>query len=89
MLPVRADFGHTRQSEIGPAAHAQHEILVGDEVSGLSMPVAYPNLETADYHKVSGLKVIAPATGDPSTPPPCVGVAPPLPAYRSRGHRRL
>ena len=53
------------------------------------MTVADPCLETAELYKVSKLKILAPAPPGTPSPPPWLGVAPDLPAYRERSHRRL
>ena len=44
-------------------------------------------LETAEFYKVSKLKVGPPEAVDETTPPPWRGVPPPLEIYRERGHR--
>ena len=58
-------------------------------VSGLSVPVPDPRLETAGFYKTSGIKVDREAEGDSYAIPPFRGVPPDLETYRSRGHRRL
>jgi hypothetical protein len=77
------------QIAIGKAAHEKHQFRAGMEVSGLSVPVLDPRLETAGLYKTSGLKVGKEAGEDTSLPPPFHGVPPDLETYRSRGHRRL
>ncbi len=73
---------------LGKAAYLKHRVQVGDELVGEAVPVASPELETADFYKASKLKVRQLQTENPA-PPPWHGVAPDLPTYRSRGHRRL
>jgi hypothetical protein len=77
------------QIAVGKAAHEKHQFRAGMEVSGLSVPVPDPRLETAGFYKTSGLKVGKEAEEDTSPPPPFHGVPPDLETYRSRGHRRL
>lgn len=74
---------------IGKGAHAKHQFRVGDTVSGVGVPVADSRLETSELYKVSKLKLLDRATGDPPSPPPWLGVPPDLATYRARGHRRL
>jgi hypothetical protein len=77
------------QIAIGKTAHEKHQFRAGMEVSGLSVPVPDPRLETAGLYKTSGIKVGKEAEEDTSLPPPFLGVPPDLETYRSRGHRRL
>ena len=91
-LRVRGTVGEeTREFVvgIGKEAHAKHQCQVGDVVSGSGVAVADPRLETVELYKVSGLEVEARRSADPATPPPWHGLAPDLPTYRERGHRRL
>ncbi len=74
---------------VGKAAHEKHRFSVGMEVSGLSMPVPDPRIETAGFYKTSGIKVLKGPKDEPSTGPPFLGVPPNLEIYRGRGHRRL
>ena len=74
---------------IGKGAHAKHQFQAGDVVSGEGVPVADPNLETAELYKISKLKVLSRFSGKQSTPPPWLGVPAELTVYRERGHRRL
>ena len=46
-------------------------------------------METAEFHKVSGLKVLSRGSGEQPKPPPWLGIPRELPVYRQRGHRRL
>lgn len=73
---------------IGPGAQAKHEFRVGNDVSGVAVPVADPQMETASLYKASGLAIRARHSA-PDGHPPWLGLAPPLPIYRERGHRRL
>lgn len=73
---------------VGKAAHAKHQFRAGDRVEGQGVLVGDPGRETADLHKVSGLKRTAQGGGS-SAGPPFVGVPPELEVYRERGHRRL
>lgn len=74
---------------LGQAAQAKHEFRAADIVSGRSMPVEETRLETAEYYKTTGLKVIQRAPSVVHDPPPWHGVPPDLEIYRQRGHRRL
>ena len=74
---------------VGKAAHAKYQFQAGDTVSGLCEPVADPRLETVDFYMVSGIEIEARRADDPPSPPPWEGLAPDLPTYRARGHRRL
>ena len=74
---------------IGPGAQAKHEFRVGDEVEGAAMAVADPRAESVEFYKASGLRVIARGEEFAPSGPPWLGLPPDLPAYRTRGHRRL
>ena len=74
---------------IGKSAQERHRLQAGMVVSGASVPVPDPRMETAGYYKTSGLKVLKDAPDDSPTGPPFHGVPPDLPTYRARGHRRL
>ncbi|MFO0980391.1 MAG: hypothetical protein U1E76_01385 [Planctomycetota bacterium] len=74
---------------IGEAAHAEHQLRAGDRVSGEGVPVTDPRTEVAELYKVSKLKVLERSATVSSGGPPWLGVPPPLPNYRERGHRRL
>ena len=74
---------------VGKSAHEKHRFRAGMEVSGRSVPINDPRLETAGFYKTSGIKVQKEAEGEPPAGPPFLGVPPDLPTYRSRGHRRL
>jgi len=77
------------QIAVGKASHEKHQFRAGMEVSGLAVPVPDARFETAGFYKVSGLKVMKAAEGEPFADPPLYGVPPDLETYRSRGHRRL
>ena len=73
---------------IGESAHAEHQFRAGDRVSGEGVPVADPRTEIGELYKVSKLTVLERGVAT-SGGPPWLGVPPPLPVYRERGHRRL
>ena len=77
------------QIAIGKAAHKKHQFRAGMEVSGLTVPVPDPRLETAGFYKTSNLKILKDTEGEPPADPPFQAVPPDLETYRSRGHRRL
>ncbi len=77
------------QIAVGKAAHEKHQFCVGMEVSGLSVPVPDPRLETARFYKTSSIKVGQEAEAGSSETPPFIWVPPDLETYRSRVHRRL
>ncbi|MCI0656639.1 MAG: hypothetical protein L0170_06155, partial [Acidobacteria bacterium] len=75
---------------LGEGAQEKHAFRVGDEVSGFSVPVENPELETAAYYKTSALEHHR--RGEVPTDsqgPPYHEAPPPLTGYRERGHRRL
>ncbi|MFO7686773.1 MAG: hypothetical protein R6V60_11825 [Desulfobacterales bacterium] len=74
---------------IGKAAQAKHRFQAGMEASGQAVPVPDPRLETAEFFKASGLKILRNTQGDPPAGPPFHLLPPDLETYRSRGHRRL
>ncbi len=74
---------------IGKAAQEKHRFQAGMVVSGASVPVTDPRMETAGYYKTSGLKVLEDAPAEAPPGPPFHGVPPDLPTYRARRHRRL
>ena len=74
---------------IGKAAHEKHRFRTGMEVSGLSIPVGTPWLETAQYYKTSKLKIEKDVTAESAVGPPFMETPPDLLTYRERGHRRL
>jgi len=73
---------------VGPAAQAKFQFRVGGTVEGEGTPVSEPERDTVQLHKASKLRYRAPL-GEPTLSPPWTGIAPPLPVYRERGHRRL
>ena len=91
-LKVRGIIGSEAREflvAVGQGAHARHQFQAGAAVSGDALPVPDARLETAEFYKVSKLKVGPPEAGEETTPPPWRGVPPPLEVYRERGHRRL
>jgi len=83
--------GQAREFSVGIGAGAQdkHAFRVGDVVSGLAVPVAEPEREPVEFYRASAFQVARRDTPASSYGPPWTGVAPPLPTYRERGHRRL
>jgi len=74
---------------VGKGAHEKHQFRAGMELSGLSVPVDNPRLETAGYYKTSRIKIEKDTEDTPSKCPPFRGAPPDLPTSRERGHRRL
>jgi hypothetical protein len=75
---------------VGPKAHEQHQFRIGDQLTGKAVSVADPDTEWASWYKVSELRVLSRGPADQVVPPNSEGgIAPPLPEYRERGHRRL
>lgn len=74
---------------VGKTAYEKHQFCVGMGVSGVSLPVDDPRLETADFYKTSRIKITKHAQAGHPSAPPFHGVPPALETYRSRGHRRL
>jgi len=74
---------------VGKGAHEKHRFCVGLYLSGFSVSVGDPRLETAGFYKTSGIKIEQEAEGHSSATLPFQGVPPDLETYRSRGHRRL
>ncbi len=77
------------QIAVGKAAHEKYRFCAGMEVSGLSVPVPDPRLETAGFYKASRIKIEKNVENALPDGPPFLGVPPDLPTYRQRGHRRL
>lgn len=77
------------QVAVGKGAHEKHRFQAGMEVSGHSLPVADERMETAEFYRTSGIKVLESSGEVPNDGPPFTGVPPDLPTYRERGHRRL
>ena len=74
---------------IGKETQEKHQIQVGMELRGTSVPVEDPRLETAGFYKTSQLVIEKGVDMSPSAGPPFFGPLPDLPTYRARGHRRL
>lgn len=74
---------------IGKGAQAKHAFRAGDVVSGSCLPVEDEQTETAEFYKVSGLKVLEREGEEEKQGPPWLGIPPDLETYRARGHRRL
>lgn len=91
-LRIQGTIGDERREfliGIGEAAQAKHQFRAGDVLAGRAEPVPDPDSETVEFYKVSGLKLVERSEANPPTPPPWLGIAPALPVYRERGHRRL
>lgn len=73
---------------VGESAHERFRFRIGMTMSGVSVPVNDPRLETAAFYKTSRIKVESTDLPDVNEPP-FTGEAPDLPTYRWRGHRRL
>ena len=69
--------------------HAKHGFRVGDTLSGAGRAVADPHTEVAELYRASGLKRARAAEDAEGDGPPWHELAPALPEYRRRGHRRL
>jgi len=74
---------------IGKVAQAKHAFRVGDEVSGVGVPVADSRREPVELYRASRLRVVRGGEAEGGAPPPWSGVPPDLETYRWRGHRRL
>jgi hypothetical protein len=74
---------------LGKGAHAKHQFRIGDIISGMSVPVSDPRIETAEYYKTSKLTIIERGSLPQDVTPPYHIVPPALEVYRERGHRRL
>lgn len=74
---------------IGEAAQAKHQFRAGDVLAGRAEAVADPRMESVEFYKASGLKVLERVAEESRPAPPWLGVPPELTAYRERGHRRL
>ncbi len=74
---------------IGKETHAKHRFEVGLVAGGECHLVANPELETVEFYKVSKLEVQERVPPERNPCPPWLGVAPGLPVYRARRHRRL
>ena len=74
---------------VGKVSHEKHRFCAGMELSGMSVPVNDPRLETAGFYKTSRIKIEKSAEDTPPEGPPFIRVPPDLWTYRERGHRRL
>jgi len=74
---------------IGKVTQKKHQFRVGDEVSGVAIPVAEPRLEAVELFRTSKLKLKERFEATVQNSPPWHGVPPDLETYRWRGHRRL
>ena len=74
---------------VGKGAHEKFRFSAGMQLSGFSVPVDDPRLETAKFYKTSSIKIGRESEAGSSATPPFQGVPPDLETYRSRGHRRL
>jgi hypothetical protein len=74
---------------IGAGTQAKHGFRAGDILKGESQPVADPRAEPVDYYRTVRLVLLDRGPEMPPPAPPWLGVPPPLPVYRERGHRRL
>lgn len=74
---------------IGKGTQAKHEFCVGDVVAGQCQSVEDDRTETAEFYKVSKLKLLERGEEQNRGAAPWVGVPPDLQTYRARGHRRL
>lgn len=83
--------GEARQFSVGvgEGTYQKHQFRVGDEVSGVAMPVADAKQQPVEFYRASKLQVLKRAEQEDAQPPPWHGVAPSLEVYRGRGHRRL
>lgn len=74
----------------GPKVHEKHQFIIGDDFGGEVVPVAKPEAEWATHYKASKLWFLNRGPKEQEVPAnPEGGIAPPLPEYRKRGHRRL
>lgn len=74
---------------LGKVAQQKHQFRIGDEASGVSVPVADPRKEPVEFYRTSRLRVLQRGEEAKCDPPPWHGVPPGLELYRERGHRRL
>jgi len=74
---------------IGKEAQAKYQFETGDTASGRSEFVEDVRTEVAEYYKTSELKLVEKRREPAGSPPPWMGLPPPLEIYRQRGHRRL
>ena len=91
VLQIRGTVDHEARDftvGIGPTAQATHDVHAGHTVTGFAEPVVHPQLESCEFYKVSGLRVVSVREVGDATPP-WRGRPPGLAVYRARGHRRL
>jgi len=75
---------------IGPKAHEKHRFRIGDNLTGLAVPVPDMRQEWATHYRVTKLRLGYRGPDEQAVPAnPDGGIAPPLPKYRVQGHRRL
>jgi len=74
---------------VGKGTHEKFQFQIGQLLSGECLPVADPRKETAEYYKVSGIKVQGKLEKSTENSPPWQGVPDKLGVFRERGHRRL
>ena len=74
---------------IGPGAQNKHAIGVGDQVSGLALPVDDPFSSPVEFYRVSKLKVLERGQALELATPPFRGPCPALEDYRGLAPRRL
>ena len=74
---------------VGKGAHEKNRFCSDMKLSGLSVSVSNPRLETAEYYKTSQIRIKKNSSDLPTQEPPYLGIPPDLNIYRSRGHRRL
>ncbi len=92
MLRIRGTCGDHQeefQVAIRKAAQKKHRFQIGMAVSGMAVQVPDPQLETAEYYKASGFKVLKDAEVETNAAPPFHGVPTTLESYQDRGHFRL
>lgn len=75
---------------IGPKANEKHQFRIGDQVTGLAVPIPDAREEWATHYKVSKLRLGDRGPDEQAVPANSDGgIAPPLSEYRAQGHRRL
>jgi hypothetical protein len=74
---------------IGKAPQIKHQFRADDVLSGKAEPIADDRMESVQFYKASGLKLVQRGADVVPLPPPWLGIPPELIVYRERGHRRL
>lgn len=74
---------------IGKEAQVKFGFRAGDIISGNSVPIVDTRMESVEYYKTSGLKLVRRVEIEREKSPPWLGEPPELTVYRERGHRRL